>query len=924
MARLSSIADGAAHAAAKSRLLHAKLSPRLSSPRPLSRTRIVERIQAAEGAKLVLVNAAAGFGKTTVMLQYFAQLQQRDTATAWLTVDAADNEVARFFNYIVRAFQLIDPTIRSGLDRNSPKARGNFDDAAIDLANHLSAFTSPFVLFIDDFETITNPSVFDLVRQIIDYLPSQGQVVIGSRNIPKIGLGRLRASGELVEITAPQLCFTPEETASFLRHSRGLALSNEQILRLHQHTDGWAAALWLVSLALKGREDPQQFIDTFDGTDVSITEYLVDDVLSRQPDQVRSFLLRTSVLNELCGSLCDHALERNDSLEMLSYIEHAHLFLAPWDAERHWYRYHPLFRGFLHAQLKSTAPDTVGGLHRRASDWYSKNGRPVAAIEHALSSGDVQHSLSLLAAHAEDLLCKGRARLLARWFDSPTLAGRLQGFPRLTLVYAWALTLLHRGPRAMDLLVQLRVAQSDTGATDETTSCQIDALQAYILVMADCFSEAAARWRDCLGRLSPQEPFTYGMLAASYACCLIAESRFKEARRFLDQANRVHLRIGSTFMVTAVICLEGTIDFAQGRLRSAVARFRAALASTTHDSRRHVSGTAVAVTFLAEALYELNELDEADRLLKLYLPLIKGVAAPDQLISSYAVLARIASSRGSADQAADILTEMESVGHQRSLPRMVATARLERSRSALLRGNVAAAEDYLSIAAERTASIFSNGFVGHASDVDSPELARLRLDVRCGRSKAAIARLNGAIEYAEGLHRYRRALKLNILLAEALHNAGQPDMGMRRLRDALRFAAGEGFVRSFVDEGESVIRLVAEFESAVHSDAGHGAAAGELMAFVRTVLAAGAAARVGPAATEAVPTVGAGATGPLSKREVQVLRLLASGHSNRIIAEKLFVSETTVKAHLRSVNVKLDTHSRTHAVAVARQHGWVA
>ncbi|MFZ3028748.1 MAG: LuxR C-terminal-related transcriptional regulator [Rhodoferax sp.] len=872
----------------------------------------------------MLVHGPAGFGKTTVMLQYFVQLQQRETATAWLTIDSADNDVARFIPYIVSAFHMIDPTIRSGLDGDALNAIGNVDGAALDLANHLSAFTRPFALFLDDFEEIRNPTVFELVRKLIGYLPAHGRLVIGSRTIPEIGLGRLRAHGELIEITTPQLRFTSEETASFLRHRRGLALSDDHVLKLQQHTDGWAAALWLASLALHDRENPQQFIDTFDGANATITDYLVEDVLSRQPDNVRSFLLRTSVLTELGVALCDHVLGRDDSHEMLPYIERAHLFLVPQDLDRRWYRYHALFRDFLRAQLKQTSSDVVAGLHRRASNWYANESRPVPAIEHALWSGNVQHTIFLLAAHAEALLWEGRARLLARWFDSPTLVGKLKTFPRLILVHAWALTFIHRYQHAMYLLGQVQATKGLGDNPDEATWGQINALQAFILAMTDQMSQAAARWRACLGRLSPQEPFPYGMLATSYAYCLIAESRFTEARNFLDEANHSYLRIGNTFIVPVAICLEGAIDFAQGRLLSAVSRFRAALAGATADYLCRVSGTAVPVAFLAEALYELNELDEAERLLNVYLPLLKEMAAPDQLITSYAVLARIANSRGQTDQAVDILTEMESVGHQQALPRMVATARLERSRTALMQGNVDAAEDYLSSAAEESTWMAFEGVVPHANDIESPALARLRLDVRCRHGDGAIAGLKSAIKHAEGLHRYRQALKLNILLAEALYDAGQPSMGMRRLRDALQFAAGEGFVRTFVDEGASVIRLVAEFESTIQRGEGHGQMGGELMALVDTILIAGGGARVRKADAGVPPSVGGASPDTLSKRERQVLGLLASGLRNRTIAEKLFVSETTVKAHLRSINVKLGTQSRTHAVAVARQRGWIA
>ncbi len=646
-------------------------------------------------------------------------------------------------------------------------------------------------------------------------------------------------------------------------------------------------------------------------------------MLSRQPDHVRSFLLHTSVLKELGVELCDHVLGRDDSREILSHIERSHLFLMPQDLERRWYRYHALFRSFLYVYLKQTSPDAVADLHRRASDWYMNENRPVPAIEHALLSRDVAYTRTLLDAHAEKLLWQGRVRLLARWLDSPVLAGQLKSSPRLSLVHAWTLTFTHRYPQAMALLEQMQATEGGSNGPEESTWGQINALQAFLLSMIDRLSESATHWRTCLGHLSPQEPFPFGILATSYAYCLIAESRFKEAQNFLDKASQSHLRIGATFIESVAICLEGAIDFAQGRLRSAVLRFRVGLASGTTAPLRDVSGSTLSAAFLAEALYELNELDEAERLLNVYLPQIKEVAPPDQLITSFATLARIASCRGNPDRAADILTDMESIGHQLALPRMVATARLERSRIALLRGNVKAAEDYLAIAAEDETWLAFEGFVTHANDIESPELARLRLDVRCGRSEGAIERLKSAVKLAQDMRRHRQGLKLNILLSEALCNTGQQRLGMRRLREALQFASAEGFVRAFVDEGPSIMRLVAEFAVTVQRGEGSGEAAGELAAFVDTVLAAGGVARVEKVAASPSPVVCEAPADALSEREIQVLGLLASGRRNRGIAETLFVTESTIKSHLRSINVKLGTQSRTHAVAIARERGWI-
>ncbi|HSW19778.1 MAG TPA: LuxR C-terminal-related transcriptional regulator, partial [Ramlibacter sp.] len=890
----------------------AKLNPRLSSPRPVPRPQIIDNIRAAQETALVLVQGPAGFGKTTVMLQYFAQLGSRGIATGWLTLDRADNELERFLAYMAEALRAIDPALPPA----SPTADGDGQAAVLELANRLAGMRGRFVLFLDDFETLESPVVLGLVRQLVALLPPEGQIVIGSRVVPDIGLGRLRAHGKLLEIAPADLRFNATETATFLLQQRGLALRNDDILRLQQRTEGWPAALWLVSLALRDRADPQQFVATFDGSSGPIADYLVEDVLSRLPARLRDFLLRTSVLSELGAPLCNHLLEIDDSAQMLAAVARAHLFLVAQDPEHGWYRFHPLFAGFLRAQLAHAAPREAPRLHRRAADWWLQQGQPARAIEHALQAQAPAFLLELLSAHAPQTLWQGRARTLARWWGAAQLGERLAATdPQLAQSFAWALTLTHRYDESLKLLDQVRAAREGGQIAQEPYATADGVQRSFMLAMADRLRESCVLGHEWAPRVSADQPFSYGMLGASYGYCLVAENRFDEAGKFLAQARERVLQIGGSFIGSVALCLEGALDVAQGRLRNAITRFRAALAVGGGNVLQQ-AGSAVAAAFLAEALYEGNQLDEAERLLQLYLPLLRDAAAPDQLITSYAVLARIAAARGQEARAEELLTEMEVTGHQRALPRMVATAQLERARLALLAGRVEFARDQIASAAdERTWAPFA-GLVTHANDVEAPFIAALRLKIRTGRIDAVLAPLKAAIREAQAQQRHRRAHKLNILLAQALCLSGQTAQGLRRLRDALGFAAAEGFVRSFVDEGPETLRAVAELRQSL-------APADPLAMFADQVLAAGGVELPAPAgaATPAPPP--AVAASLLSERELQVLRLLADGHRNREIADRLFVSETTVKAHLRNINIKLGAQSRTHAVAMARQLGLV-
>jgi len=881
-----------------------KLHPRLSSSRPLSRTGIINQLRAAETAVLVLVHGPTGFGKSTVMLQYYAQLRDCGVPCGWLTLDTADNDLSRFLDYLSEALWAIDPQLSA--------ADAEADAALPDLAARLAAMTGRFVLFLDDAETIDSPVILGLLRQLIEYLPPEGQIVIGTRYVPDLGLGRLRVRGQLLEIQADDLRFTSTETASFLRQQRGLALRNDDILRLQQRTQGWPAALWLVSVALRDRADPHLFVETFDGSDASIANYLVDDLLARQAPPVREFLLKISVLDHFSAALADEVLERDDSADLLGRIARANLFLVPQDAERRWFRFHPLFRGFLRAQLAHSAAEEIPRLHLRAAQWWIRQGRPTVAIEHALQCQDPAYLMALLTEHAPQLLWQGRSGALARWWEqavvSRAVIARIESEPMLALMFAWALILARRRDEARHLLdgLDAALAAGLIGPTGMPAS-GTQAPRAFMLAMSDRIQAASQLWQAIREDITPESPFTFAMLGTSSGFCLLAEGRFDQARALLAQARDCVLAIGGSFIAPMAMCLQGAIELTQGRLRNAGTSFRAALADSSAEGPPQRD--TVAAAFLAEALYLGNELEEAERLLMLFLPLLPRAAAPDQLITSHVLLARIAAAHDNHELAETRLGDMELAGHHAALPRMVATARLERARLALLQGRTDFAADQLLSGSDPSVWNAYEGLVTQANDAEAPFIGALRLKIRTGRAKAVVAPLKEAIKEAEAQHRHRRAHQLSLLLVEALCLSGQAAQGMRRLRDALQFAVGEGFVRSFVDEGPELMRRVAELRKALVPGDG-------LAAHAERILAAAGMAATAPAdaSVVAAPVVSTSAGG-LSERELQVLRLLADGHRNREIADRLFVSETTVKAHLRSINVKLGAQSRTHAVA---------
>ncbi|CAG4886825.1 Serine/threonine-protein kinase PknK [Paraburkholderia saeva] len=900
--------------------MHQNLLPsKLSPPRPpsfqLPRAQLGERINDAGDVRLIVLRAPAGFGKTTAMLQYAARRQATGAAIRWLNLDASDNDLGRFLAHFDAAIEQVAPHVGD--------ASG--EPGLLELIDRVAASRAAFTMFLDDFEVIESLAVLDLIRQLVDHLPSGWQIVIGSRVAPGLGLGRLRARGQLLEVGPGQLRFSLEETAEYLQNRRGLKLGSTELGRLHKVTDGWATAVWLASLALEGHDDPGTFLATFSGAHAAITEYLAEDVLVRLPDAQRDFLLRTSVLHELSAPLCDALLGHTGSAALLAELERANLFLTTSDNPGH-YRYHSLFREFLYAQSTQADPSAIPLLHKRASQWYEDEGRPVPAIEHALRARDYDCAARLLGIHAQRLLDLGRFRLLARWLDSmPQFLPDTQC--KLNIVRAWALIFTHRYADAQVLVRRIdETMQRDEVGGNKELQAHMLALRPVLLVMTDQ-AQGLAIGIENHARLDPRYAFPYGLLTNLVAKLYAALGRYEEARALLDQARRSHIEIGSTFSLVMAEALEGTISLRQGRLQDAIARFRLATNNMTDDVAGRATGSAPSAMLFAEALYEAGHLEQAAQVLSIYMAQARESGASGQMVRGCITQARLAWQRGEPDRAYGVLSELELIGHRQNLGRLVVSAELERSRLALIQGDAAAAAACLRRAEAPELWSPERAVPAPLHEVETLEMGRLRLRVHgAGEAEggatreALLAELPVSIEQLHAQRCQRLALRLSLLLAEALQRAGRPDAARERMAQALTYACTEGIVQPFADEGPVIASLALSRARAVLASGKTpvGAMPGY---FERLQLAcAGAAGDVEADSHSAVIQQGSGGDA-LTQREIHVLKLLALGKSNAALAEALFLSQATIRAHLRNISGKLGTNNRTEAVARARELG---
>jgi LuxR family maltose regulon positive regulatory protein len=397
------------------------LETKLTRPRVRSehvpRRDLLAVLRGGGSRRLTLLAAPPGFGKTTLLAEWAAA--EDGPAVAWLSLDENDNDPARFFAYMATALRRVAPDLggRAVAALRSPGA--DLAEVVLPLfLNDLADLDRDLVLVVDDYHVITNHEIHEALAYLIGRLPSAFRLVLATREDPPLPLGRLRASGELGELRVGQLRFSDEETAAFLTEALGLELSAEDVARLQARTEGWPAALYLAALSLRGRPDASMLIERFAGDDRYLVDYLTAEVLARQPPEVRSFLLRTSILQRFCGPLCDAVADREDSAALLAELEHSNLLLVPLDTKREWYRYHHLFGELLQHELAATDRDALPVLHRRASAWYRDAGLIVDAAGHATAAGDVDAAVELVARHYAFFVGQGQLATVLRWLEA--------------------------------------------------------------------------------------------------------------------------------------------------------------------------------------------------------------------------------------------------------------------------------------------------------------------------------------------------------------------------------------------------------------------------------------------------------------------------------------------------------------------------
>ncbi len=895
------------------------LVTKLRLPRPpadfVARRRLLDRLDEGLERELTLVSAPAGSGKTSLLADWS---KRSERLVAWLSLDAGDNDPVRFWRHTVAALDGVRPGVAERLaPLLGPPAPASFEGVASALVNELATDDGAALLVLDDYHLIEAQPVHASVRFLLEHQPPALHVVLATRADPQLPLARLRARGQLTELRAADLMFTVDEAADLLLGAAGVELREDAVAALVARTEGWAAGLQLAGLSLQHQPDVAGFVASFSGSHRHVLDYLTEEVLERQPDSVRAFLLDTSVLGRLSGPLCDAVTGRTDGQQMLETIERANLFLAPLDEVRSWWRYHPLFADLLRARLQQQSPESVAQLHRNAGSWHEEHGPVDDAVNHALAAGDAVWAARMIERHADELLVRSEGATLQRWLAALP-PGTIDSRPRL-LITQTRFAGLEKVDDLLDAAERAHALTADepyepSAGLGVSRLANVPAMiavgRAFVSFSrgdGEATMEGASR---ALAEIGPGEWWLDSLAQALVGAAALLRGQLGEAERALApslarwQAADVHdqVELWSQYL--------GKIQCARGRLDLAAGTYQQVLEVGAAPDRPATPAASTAHVGIAFVAYHRNHLDTALEHLDEGLRLCRQFGNPDSLANGLAILAWIHRVRGEMSPALEAMEQAERVSDPTVVDLLNSVpAHLARLRLSL--GDVAAAARWTE----------QRGLAADDEPSYPRELAHLllaRVLLAQGRSDQALRLLDRLHAAAVAQDRTGSVIEIQALRALGLAAFGDDDGAVATLAEALTLAHPQGYIRVFVDEGAPMGSLLGQLIRTHEVDV-PGDYVGRLVRALQNDLETY---RAGPASDDR-PTAAIvpGLVTALSDRELEVLHLLAVGKQNQDIADELHMALNTVKKHATHIFEKLGATNRTEATARAREYG---
>lgn len=916
-------------------LLYTKLTPPPMREKRVARLRLLQRLDALVKQKLTLVCAPAGYGKTTVLSQW---IERYAKPVGWVSLDRSDNDLAQFLRYLLAAIQQVDPGAGLQILEMLQPSRPLPDPTIwIALINDLADSEKQFFIILDDYQEVEARPVHDALEYLIEHLPENVHLILSTRADPPLPLPRLRARGYLNEMRQNDLRFTTEEAADFLNDVMGLELSLKDVSALENRTEGWIAALQMAALSLQGHSPypaPRlEFIEAFTGSHRYVLDYLVEEVLDQQQPELQDFLLKTSILEYLSGPLCDAILMEEQPVELdqklrlensqipasasqatLEHLETANLFIIPMDDERRRYRYHRLFSDLLRKRLNQTSPGLVPVLHRRASTWHEQHGLMPAAIDHALAAQDFERAAVLIEQNAEATLMRSEAMSLLDWVEVLP-DGWERSHPTLNFYYTWVLLMMGGPQEPVKQRLQELTSLEETAEIDLTMAGRLAALRAYLMIFKADLPRAAEFCHQAMKYLPESDVFLRNITTWILSLVRLSGGNIQDGKQTLEEVARLSQETGNRMIAVSALCDLAKLQKRQGQLQQAWETLEQALQLATDPLGRRLPIASKALIGLGELEREWNDLESAEAHLS------ESIAYARQwsemaCFDSHLALASVSQAQGKLEAARSDLQIAWEIARKSEFTKLDdLVVDLQQAHFYIIQGDLAAAMHW---AENRRLlsdiSLEQKPPTEEAQDYVSVHLRKYEhivlahLFIHQDRAAEALDLLAPLLEKAKQLGRIDLMISIQVLRAMAFDLEGQDAQALDSLAEALLLAEPGGYIRTFLDEGEAMARLL---RRAASQGLATGYVTKLLDAFDVEISAERGAT---PETVTAQPLVD-----PLSERELEVLRLLASGLTNPEIADELIVAVSTVHSHCKSIYSKLNVHRRWDAVQRAQE-----
>jgi LuxR family maltose regulon positive regulatory protein len=885
------------------------LSTKLYIPTPrknlVPRPRLIEQLDAGQDDKIILISAPAGFGKTTLLVEW---IQSNEKLFAWLSLDEGDNNQKRFFTYLIAALQQIDETVGDGiLPLLEATGEPPIEPLITTLINNLLSTGEEFYLVLDDYHLITNEEIHNAISFMLEHIPPNAHIVISGRVDPPITISRLRARDQMTEVRPNDLRFVESEGKTFLNDLSGLELSPEDISALVSRTEGWITGLQLAALSMQDRQDKGEFVAAFSGSHHYIIDYLVDEVVALQSDEVRSFLYRTSLLNRFCAPLCDTVLGISDSNRTIHYIDEANLFLIPLDDERQWYRYHHLFAEFLYQRLLENEPENVPQFHHQASIWFERNGFLVEAINHALEGKEFSRVAELVESVGPEMMMHSEFDQLASWLDAIPQE-QVNSWPWLCIIRAWMCqrwAQFDEGEKYLQSAEQALKLETTPEPMDgvEVIRGQICALRSLFSLSKGQIPPAVEYANLALAYL-PEGYFNRPVAADALGIALKVSGDYDGAIQLFGEARKDSLAVGNRILAQAITMELGITYFNQGKLYRAADTFREAISYTYQETQIKIPYASGASVYLAAILYEWNDLDEAMVHVEEGIQIGLQAKMVDAVTIGYGIRARVFLAQGDLEaalttcqQAEKMMSDIPDLEHETIILVLDSRVRLLIAADKLHEASRIIQEHGLDVNSE----IINYFPFGH--------LVLSRLLIHLGRENTEGNHLSDAADLLIRLKEIiissgckGEIVKLLILEALVFEAQDSSNQAVASLEEALSLAKSEGYLRTFVDEGEPMRELLrVAYSQGISKE------------YVSRLLAAYKLRQIRPKTTSQFLVE------PLTDRELEVLKLLRTELTGPEIAQELSVSLNTLRTHTKNIYSKLSVTNRRAAVHKAEE-----